>query len=62
MRSYDPQKAKVTTFMTRVVEHRMVTLLEARFAQCRDWRRGRVSLNDPVNDRDDAEELIDTLS
>ena len=62
MRSYDPQKAKVTTFMTRVVEHRMVTLLEARFAQCRDWRRGRVSLNAPVNDRDDAEELIDTLS
>ena len=61
MRNFDPKKAQVTTFMARVVEHRMVTLMEARFAQCRDWRRGRVSLNDPVNDGEDAEEWVDTL-
>lgn len=55
---FDPDKAKVTTFMTRVVEHRISTLLAARHAQCRDWRLNQVSLNAPVDDSDQAEDLI----
>ena len=61
LRHYDAEKAKRTTFMTRVVEHRISTLLEARFAQCRDWRRGQVSLNEPLDDQEDAEEWLDRL-
>jgi len=58
MPRFDPDKAKVTTFMTRVVEHRISTLLAARHAQCRDWRLNQVSLNAPVDDSDQAEDLI----
>ena len=33
--------------MTRVVEHRIATMIEERRAACRDWRRCRDSLDDP---------------
>jgi RNA polymerase sigma-70 factor (ECF subfamily) len=60
---FDPNKAKVTTFMTRVVEHRISTLLAARRAQCRDWRLNQRSLNAPVDDSDTAaEDLINRVA
>ena len=60
MRHFNPAKAKKATFMTRIVERRISTLLEARHARCRDWRRCRLSLNTPHgNDRGDTRELID---
>jgi len=53
LENYDPQKSKRSTFMTRVVEHRIATLLEERRAACRDWRLCRESLDDPARQEDD---------
>ncbi len=54
--------AKKTTFMTRIVGRHIATLLEARHAKFRDWRRCRVSLNAPhENDKGDSIELIDRV-
>jgi RNA polymerase sigma-70 factor (ECF subfamily) len=62
MHHFNPAKAKKTTFMTRIVERHIATLLEARHAQCRDWRMCRVSLNTPhENDNGDIRELIDHI-
>ena len=47
LEKFDPAKSKRTTFMTRVVEHRIATIIEERRAACRDWRRCRDSLDDP---------------
>ena len=48
MKHFDPAKAKRSTFMSRIVEHRISTMLEYRFAGCRDWRKCRESLNEPI--------------
>ena len=48
MKYFNPAKAKKSTFMSRVVEHRISTILEFRFAACRDWRKCTDSLNSPV--------------
>jgi RNA polymerase sigma-70 factor (ECF subfamily) len=62
MRHFNPAKAKKTTFMTRIVERHLATLLEARHAKFRDWRRCRISLNTPhENDKGDTVELIDRV-
>lgn len=62
MRHFNPAKAKKTTFIARIVERHIATILEARHAQCRDWRLCRVSLNTPhENDRGDTRELIDRV-
>ena len=62
MRHFNPAKAKKTTFIARIVERHIATLLEARHAQCRDWRLCRVSLNTPhENDKGDTWELIDRV-
>jgi RNA polymerase sigma-70 factor (ECF subfamily) len=62
MRHFNPAKAKKSTFMARIVERHIATLLEARHARCRDWRMCRVSLNTPhVNDRGDTREMIDRV-
>jgi RNA polymerase sigma-70 factor (ECF subfamily) len=47
LKNYDPTKSKRNSFMARVVEHRIATLLEERHAACRDWRLCRESLDDP---------------
>ena len=47
LENYDPKKSKRNSFMARVVEHRISTLLEERHAACRDWRLCRESLDDP---------------
>lgn len=52
MKHFNPAKAKKSTFMSRVVEHRISTMLEFRFAACRDWRKCTDSLNDPVGNGD----------
>ena len=46
--SYDPARATRKTFIARVVEHQVATILEARRAACRDVRREAVSLADPL--------------
>jgi RNA polymerase sigma-70 factor (ECF subfamily) len=62
MRRFNPARAKKTTFMARIVERHIATILEARHAQCRDWRLCRVSLNTPhENDKGDTRELIDRV-
>lgn len=47
---FDPAKASLRTFATRVVEHHVSTLIESRAAACRDWRRAQVSLDEMVRD------------
>ncbi|MBT8341829.1 MAG: sigma-70 family RNA polymerase sigma factor [Desulfatitalea sp.] len=62
MRHFNPAKAKKTTFIARIVERHIATILEARHAQCRDWRLCRVSLNTPYeNEKGDTWELIDRV-
>ncbi len=56
MKHFNPVKGKKTTFMTRIVERRIATILEARFAGCRDWRKCTVSLNDPIPGGDTGSE------
>jgi RNA polymerase sigma-70 factor (ECF subfamily) len=48
MKRYNPAKAKKTTFMARIVERRIASLLEMRHAQRRDCRRCTTSLNEPT--------------
>lgn len=64
MKHFNPAKGKKTTFMTRIVERRISTILEARFAQCRDWRKCTASLNDPIpgGDNDSAERIEQVCS
>ena len=64
MKHFNPAKGKKTTFMTRIVERRISTILEARFAQCRDWRKCIASLNDPIpgGDNDSAERIEQVCS
>ena len=49
---YDPKRAQRNTFIARVVEHRVATLIEAQKAGIRDYRRCRCSLNDRFEDED----------
>lgn len=47
---FDPRKATLSTFVDRVVKHKIASIVEARQASCRDCRRCRRSLNDPLED------------
>lgn len=51
--SYDPARATRKTFIARVVEHQVATILEARRAACRDVRREAFSLDDPLRAQGD---------
>ena len=53
---YDPRRARRTTFMARIVEHRISSLISERHAQCRDWRRCQTSLNEPACNSGDRDE------
>jgi RNA polymerase sigma-70 factor (ECF subfamily) len=46
--NFDPAKSKESTFIARVVESRVIDLINHRRAECRDWRRCRDSLNQTV--------------
>ena len=59
---YDPKRAQRNTFIARVVEHRVATLIEAQKAGIRDYRRCRCSLNDRFEDEDGRSvERVDTF-
>ena len=59
---YNPKRAQRNTFIARVVEHRVVTLIEAQRAGIRDYRRCRCSLNDRFEDEDGRSvERVDTF-
>lgn len=63
MKRYNPAKAKKTTFMARIVERRIASLLELRYAQRRDCRRCTASLNDPApGSRDESMERGDLMT
>ena len=47
---YNPDRAQRNTFIARVVEHKIATLIEARKAGLRDYRLCRCSLNDRFED------------
>ena len=47
---FDPTRASLRTFVTRLVDHCVATLIEAREAACRDWRRRRETLHDVIRD------------
>ena len=51
---YDPSIAKLTTFMTRVVDHRCATIVMDRKAGMRDYRMCAMSLNQVMEDEEDA--------
>lgn len=46
---YDPLRARQSTFMARIVEHKISSLISERYAQCRDWRRCQTSLDEPTS-------------
>ena len=50
--NFDPNKATLNTFADRVVEHKIASIIEARKAGLRDYRRQRCSLNDPLKTPD----------
>jgi len=54
--SFDPARASLHTFIARVVDHAVVSLIEHRSAACRDYRRNGGSLNDPVGGDDGDDE------
>lgn len=61
---FNPAIAKKSTFMSRIVEHKIATIYESRKAACRDWRVCRDSLNQLVK-HDDSEpfsEYIDLIT
>jgi len=49
---FDPKRAKFSTFADRVVKHKVASIIEARKAGLRDYRRQRCSLNDPLKTPD----------
>lgn len=63
MPRYDSARARRNTFIARVVEHKIASLIEAQKAAMRDYRRCRWSLNDRIEDADgrslEREETID---
>lgn len=56
LKKFDPTKAKRTTFMVRVVNHRIASLIEERQARCRDWRLCLDSLDEPI--RCDGDHIV----
>ena len=59
---YNPKRAQRNTFIARVVEHRLASLIEAQKAGIRDYRRCRCSLNECFEDADGRSvERVDTF-
>ena len=51
-RCFNPDRARETTFIARVVENKAISLIRARIAEKRDFRRDAHSLNETVRDAD----------
>lgn len=49
---FDPERARETTFVARVIENKVVSLVRARQAEKRHFRRNGKSLNEMVSDGD----------
>ena len=59
---YNPKRAKLNTFIARIVEHRIASLIEAQKAGIRDYRRCGGSLNDRYEDEEGRSvERVDTI-
>ena len=59
---YNPKRAQRNTFIARVVEHRLASLIEEQKAGIRDYRRCRCSLNECFEDADGRSvERVDTF-
>lgn len=62
MDKFNPAKAKKSTFIARVIEHHVSTILDARYARCRDWRMCS-SLNEQMGSHDgETDEYIDQIN
>ena len=60
---YDATRAQRTTFIARLVDHKVATIIEARRAGKRDRRLCTCSLNDSVETEDgDSVERVETIS
>lgn len=60
---FDPTRAQLATFVTRLVDHRIANIIEERTAQKRDYRLCRRSLNESVGDEDgESTELQEIIS
>lgn len=51
-RCFDPERARETTFIARVLENKVISLVRTRIAEKRDFRRDAHSLNVTVRDAD----------
>lgn len=49
---YDPSKARLNTFVSRIIEHKVISIVRFRFAEKRSPVREECSLNDEVRDGD----------
>lgn len=49
-RCFDPRRARETTFIARVIESKVISMIRARVAEKRDFRRDGKSLNETVCD------------
>jgi len=49
---FNPERAQLNTFIARVVEHKVATIIEARKAGIRDYRLCNCSLNDCLEDEE----------
>ena len=59
---YNPERAKLNTFIARVVEHKIASLIQAQKAGIRDYRRWAYSLNERFEDEDGRSvERVDTI-
>jgi RNA polymerase sigma-70 factor, ECF subfamily len=63
LRRFDPAKSSRSTFVHRIVRHRVATLVDTQRALCRDYQRCRQSLDDPAHaDASQSLPLGETLS
>ena len=49
---YDSKRARLNTFIARVIDHKVATMIEAQKAGIRDYRLCSRSLNDPLENED----------
>lgn len=56
MEKYDPTRAKLTTFIDRVVNHKIYDLVQKKLIERKDIRRQTISLDKPVS-RTDSDSL-----
>ncbi len=52
---FDPSRAQLNTFIARVIDHCVSTIIEARTARCRDWRATRRAPKEAVTVSADSE-------